>query len=282
MGVVLRANRATPRSHLQGRSASDRANVDRHHQRLVEDGLSSRRVASKFDAAWAAVEPIEGWLTRGQALALFRAASTVRPGGTIVEIGSHRGRSTVLLAKAKDPTVRLLTIDPFADSRWGGGSEGEEAFLTNVRTHGVNDAVTFHRGTSRTASAEWPELAVDFLYVDGAHDRNSVLSDFDAWSARLRTGSRVYFHDAFSSPGVTAAVLQRLLWRSAFAYAGSCGSLVMFVSADPSFATAGRSAVRLVMRLPYFARNLAVKIALRRSWSRVPPLLGHRSPEYPY
>ena len=53
-----------------------------------------------FDEAWAAAADVDGWMTRGQAEALYDAAARVRPGGRIVEIGSFRGRSTIILASA--------------------------------------------------------------------------------------------------------------------------------------------------------------------------------------
>ncbi len=50
-----------------------------------------------FPEVWSAVSDVDGWMTEGQAEALFDAAHGCPDGGTIVEIGSFRGRSTIVL-----------------------------------------------------------------------------------------------------------------------------------------------------------------------------------------
>jgi predicted O-methyltransferase YrrM len=238
--------------------------------------------AETFDVVWRSVGDIDGWLTREQASELFRVAHAAAAPAAIVEIGSHHGKSTILLARAKNDDVRLVAVDPFEDARWGGGSEGLEVFRRNLSRGGVDGAVSFHRGTSATAAAEWPGGDVTLLYVDGAHDRASVLLDLDAWQPHIQLGAHVYLHDAFSSPGVTAAIMQRFLFSNRYEYVGSVGSLAMFRRTDLGPLAALASSARLVARLAYFARNVGVKIALRRDWSSLARLLRHRSHEYPY
>ena len=72
---------------------------------------------------------------------LWDRAAAVRPGGQIVEIGSYRGRSMIVLASAAAPEVTLVAIDPHAGNdrgpqQWEGTSrEGEEdnaAFWSNL------------------------------------------------------------------------------------------------------------------------------------------------------
>jgi predicted O-methyltransferase YrrM len=60
-----------------------------------------------IDAALA----LEGWLTEAQARRLFACATAARPAGAVVEIGSFRGRSTVVLALGAGSVV---AIDPHA------------------------------------------------------------------------------------------------------------------------------------------------------------------------
>ena len=45
----------------------------------------------------AAVAEVEGWMSPDQAQRLYHAAAASRPGEQIVEIGSFRGRSTIVL-----------------------------------------------------------------------------------------------------------------------------------------------------------------------------------------
>ena len=70
-----------------------------------------------FEHAWSHACAAEGRLSRDQGLTLYEAARRVSPGTWIAEIGSHCGRSTVLLAAAKPAGVRLLAVDPFDDRR---------------------------------------------------------------------------------------------------------------------------------------------------------------------
>ena len=71
---------------------------------------------SDQDTAYAtAADAIAGWLSRDQARELHDQVLALRPGATIVEIGSHHGRSTVVLAGSR-PDVRVVAIDPDPDT----------------------------------------------------------------------------------------------------------------------------------------------------------------------
>ncbi|HEY0631318.1 MAG TPA: hypothetical protein VGC98_04635, partial [Thermoleophilaceae bacterium] len=66
-----------------------------------------------FETALAAVEGVEGWLSDGQARRLYERAAAVPPEGRIVEIGSYRGRSAIVMANALGgASVELVAIDP--------------------------------------------------------------------------------------------------------------------------------------------------------------------------
>ena len=58
-------------------------------------------------------EAPEGWLTDAQAERL-RVRAAAAGAGTIVEIGSFRGRSTIVLAGAAAPGASVVAIDPHA------------------------------------------------------------------------------------------------------------------------------------------------------------------------
>jgi predicted O-methyltransferase YrrM len=233
-----------------------------------------------FLDAWRQAESVEGWLTMEQGRALFETARSVAPSQWIVEIGSHCGRSTLLLAAGKAEGVRLLAVDPFDDARWGGGPHALTNFQATLGGAGLLEVVETFRGISGDASRAWDAGSVGMLFVDGAHDRASVLTDIDGWAPHLAPDARVLFHDAFSSPGVTVALLQRYLGRAGIEYLGSDGSLARLrkVADDARF----RSSLRMLMRLPWFARNLVVKTAIRRHWTWVQRLLRHHGAAYPY
>lgn len=236
-----------------------------------------------FDAIWQRAQTVEGWLTPEQGRALYEAAQNVRSGLSIVEIGSHCGRSTLILAAAKAPEVALLAVDPFDDPRWGGGSDTFARFQRTLSAAGVIDEVSMFRGTSYDASRSWRTGSVGMLYIDGAHDRSSVMTDIDGWAGHLSADAFIFLHDAFSSPGVTAALLQRYLGRSGVEYVGCWGSLI-YLRRDASVTIKRRlvSSVRLLWRLLWFTRNLLVKVAMRRRWRWAQRLLQHYDEAHPY
>jgi predicted O-methyltransferase YrrM len=180
-----------------------------------------------FTSVWEFSSKIDGWLTEGQGQRLFREASRVTPGNWIVEIGSHHGRSTTVLAAGKPDDVHLLAVDPFDDPRWGGGSDAFDAFKANLARVDALGVETF-RGMSAAAAASWPGHPIGMLFIDGAHDRKSVLQDIDGWRPYLAEGATVVFHDAFSSIGVTAAITSRILTDRSLTFRGSERSLVVF------------------------------------------------------
>ena len=80
-------------------------------------------MSTTFAEVWRIAETVDGWLLPEQGLALFEAAQRVTPGTAAVEIGSHRGKSAVIIAMGLPDGVSLTAVDPFDDPRWGGGPE---------------------------------------------------------------------------------------------------------------------------------------------------------------
>lgn len=195
----------------------------------------------------------------------------------MVEIGSHQGRSTLVLAAALTSGSRVVAIDPFVDGRLFGGAATRELFEKHIADHGLSAVVHLEARYSHDVLAEWNQ-PIDLLYVDGKHDYWSCTRDL-AWSRHLPPGSTVMVHDAFSSVGVTAAVLAHASSRRpALRYRQRTGSLAEFEVASPTVA----DRLRVCRELPWFARNLALKIALRLRLRGVARLAGHDSPYDPY
>jgi hypothetical protein len=244
-----------------------------------------------FETALAAADGVEGWLSDGQARRLFERATAVPPGGRIVEIGSYRGRSAIVLATAA-AEAEVVAIDPHAGNDrgpqeiHGSASEGDAdhtAFLANLARAGVADRVRHVRLPSRDAlgSVEGP---VDLLYVDGAHRLAPASDDIRRWGARVRPGGTMLVHDSFSSIGVTLALLRLLAIGGDFVYVGRERSLAEYrrVGAPLSSAERLRNAARQLAQLPWFARNVVIKVAIVLRARPVLRLLGHDSLDWPY
>ena len=228
-------------------------------------------LATDWASAWACSEQVPGWLTRDQARVLWDLAAAVPPEATIVEIGSHQGRSTIVLAAAaRARSARVVAIDPFVAGRMFGGSATRDRFEHNLAHAGVRDSVDLRVTRSSTLRPGWPGR-IDLLYIDGKHDYWTVRDDL-RWAEHVREGGAVAVHDCFSSIGVTLAVLVHVLPGSRLRYAGRTGSLARFEVAGPAW----RDRLRILAALPWFARNVAIKLVLR-----VARLFGSTRPD-PY
>jgi hypothetical protein len=228
-------------------------------------------VTSEFEHAWVSAVGVPGWLTQDQALSLWNAAMRVAPDATIVEIGSHQGRSTVVLAKAAVLTgARVVAIDPFIDGVLFGGATTQLRFEKNIAAAGVSDVVELIVERSTVLRPSW-DRPVAMVYVDGKHDFWTARDDL-RWAERLPAGAPLLLHDAFSSIGVTLAVVLHVLPGQQLRYLGRAGSLARFEAGPPSRG----DRLRILGELPWFARNVTIKIVLR-----VLRIFGYRRPD-PY
>ena len=238
-------------------------------------------------------QEVEGWLSPDQAERLAARAAVLPAGATIVEIGSFRGRSTIVLARAAPPDARVVAIDPHAGGDRGPqeiaadaarGEADHAAFVANLRRAGVADRVRHVRRPSQSALGE-VFGGIDLLYVDGAHRFRPALRDVARWGARVRPGGTMLVHDAFSSVGVTLAIMVRLMAGGEFAYAGRSRSLAEYRRLPEPLGARARlaNAAAQFAQLPWFARNVAIKLALVSGRGGLAVALGHRRGDpWPY
>jgi predicted O-methyltransferase YrrM len=236
-----------------------------------------------------AIEGVDGWLTPDQARRLYAAAATCPSGGTIVEIGSFRGRSTIVLASAAVDGVEVVAIDPHAGTDRGPGEiRGHEEqactdrarFDANLAAAGVAGKV---RHVTAFSDAAHPQVEgrVDVLFVDGAHRYRPARADLRDWGGRVADGGSLLVHDAFSSVGVTLAILRELLLGRRFRYVGRARSLAEY-RADLDGPARRRNAARQLGQLPWFVRNVALKVVLTLGFGKLLGRLGRPVPEWPY
>ena len=194
-----------------------------------------------------------------------------------MEIGSHQGRSTVVLAHAlQERAGRLFAIDPFVDGRLFGGSETRADFERHIALAGMDDTVELVCDYSTKARRSWTR-PFDLLYIDGKHDY-WTLSDDLTWRVHLPAEAPVLVHDCFSSIGVTLGILRHVLFAGDLRYERRAGSLALFRVGRP----AGRDRPRILAELPWWGRNIVLKVLLRLRLHPLLRLLGHDSPYDPY
>ncbi|HEV2886662.1 MAG TPA: class I SAM-dependent methyltransferase [Jatrophihabitans sp.] len=228
-----------------------------------------------FDTVFGQVREIGGWLTEAQARTLWNEARAVPAGGLIVEIGSHQGRSTVVLAAAA-PQARVVAIDPFVGGAMFGGLATRDRFLLNLRRTGLAGQVELRQARSTQLRPSWTG-PIDFLYIDGKHDY-WTLSDDLRWSEFLPDGARICIHDAYSSIGVTLGLVRHVLPSRRVRYLDRTGSLARFEIAPVSRA----DRLRIVAELPWWLRNVGLKVLLRLRLYPLARLAGHHDRADPY
>jgi predicted O-methyltransferase YrrM len=237
-----------------------------------------------------ALEGVEGWFSPGQVACVVARAAAVRTGGRIVEIGSFRGRSTVAIARSAPAGVEIVAIDPHAGNDRGPqeieGFEDEAAldskvFVTNLERAGVRDRVTYVRKFSHDALDD-VDGPIDLLHIDGAHRYKPASDDIASWGARVTDGGSLLVHDSFSSVGVTLAIAAKLMFSGRWRYAGRSGSLAEYVRAPVTGTARAANVARQVAELPWFARNVLIKVLIVAKAPRATRLLGHTGDNWPY
>ncbi len=251
--------------------------------------MTDRDITS-FDEALALARTVDGWMTDDQARRLWDRAVEVPSGSTVVEIGSFRGKSMVVLASAARAGVELVAIDPHGGNdrgpqEWSGkeqeAAEDFEVFHQNLRRAGVDERVRHIRKLSDDALGDHTG-AVELLYIDGAHRWGPAARDIRQWGGRLRPGSVMLIHDSFSSIGVTAAQVTELFLGGRFRYEGRSQSMTQYRRADLTPAERPGNCARQVAELPWFFRNVAIKILISVGLGRFTRYLGHPSPDWPH
>lgn len=222
---------------------------------------------SVLDSAWEAVREIPGFLLEHEARFLGMAAACAPRGGSIVEIGSFKGKSTVMLAKvaAHYGLGPIVAIDPhnFNSSelkahRTAPNASSYEEFLNNLRGAGVSAMVEVHRAYSSDIASSWSR-PIRFLWIDGDHSYQGAKSDFDGFSRHIVPEGIVAFHDAlheFSGP--IRVFVEDVLRSDAFGAAGFVHSIgwAQFRPADgASFHELRASVAQAARRLIPFVKE---------------------------
>src|SRR5919108_1568201 len=156
------------------------------------------------------IADIPGWLTDEEGEALYDLARSCRGDGVIVEIGSWKGKSTVCLGLGSQAgsSVPVYAIDPHADYRFGD-------FKTNVERAGIAELVRPIPSLSHAASDGFGE-PIELLFVDGSHEYDLVLEDFERWVPKVVDGGWVAFHDTTWTAGPRKVVGQAVYRGRAF------------------------------------------------------------------
>jgi len=142
------------------------------------------------------------YLSMGEGELLFKLAQARQ--GNIVEIGSFLGGSTITLAKGLKDPYKVYAVDPhvWIDALVRRGEKlvtiprgAKQIFKKNIKKWGVGGKIIPIEEISEKAARSW-KGKIEFLWIDGDHEYNSVKKDFLLWEPFLKKGGVIAFHDS--------------------------------------------------------------------------------------
>ena len=189
--------------------------------------------AQKLTEIKTSIQSVDGWLTDREVSFLALLASHPTASGDILEIGSYRGRSTIVLALAKrfaDVDSDLIAVDPLPNEHpmardESGQLTARALFEANLKRANVRADVEFHQAYSQDLSQQW-KRPLRLLWIDGDHSYPSTKRDFDLYWPHLADGGILAMHDVLSRyDGCIRVFTEDVLSSPHFGAAGVCGSI---------------------------------------------------------
>lgn len=130
------------------------------------------------------------------------ANSVPTPNATFVEVGSWKGHSASIIgAVVKQRGGHLFCID-----HWQ-GNEGTKnvarakekdiyaIFEHNIKALGLEECVTAMKTDSISASTQFDDASIDFLFLDADHRYAQFMEDLQAWYPKVKPGGIICGHD---------------------------------------------------------------------------------------
>ena len=136
-------------------------------------------------------------LARALTSAADQAAIRVYAAGKVclVEVGVAWGDTSRILRESMAADGVLHLVDPFLPTEVPGQRLTADINLARESVGLVpRGTVVWHVHTSEDAARGFTD-APDFVFIDGLHDRESVLLDWSLWSPLVRPGGAVLLHD---------------------------------------------------------------------------------------
>lgn len=178
------------------------------------------------------IESVEGYLAPNEIrfLALLAACPTAE--GEILEIGSFKGKSTVILAKAAafSGNGRVHAVDPMiapseTDPDLKGAASSFPDFQKNITAQGITEKIEFHQNFSYELAEKW-DKPIRLLWIDGDHTYRGTKLDFDGFAGHLADGAIVAIHDVLHEfEGGIRVFMEDILLSPFFGACGFVGSI---------------------------------------------------------
>ena len=130
-------------------------------------------------------------------------------GSHFIEVGSWKGQSSCYMAveiinsnkNIRFDCVDTWKIDTDQSEFWKSisvdtGIDLYDIFLQNIEP--VKNYINIVRELSRIAADRYSDNSIDFVFIDAAHDYESVTNDLIAWYPKIKIGGMLAGHDYFN------------------------------------------------------------------------------------
>ncbi len=197
---------------------------------------SEKKLPAEFDGfvenLLTEVETVEGYLSPNEIRFLALLAACPTTAGEILEIGSFKGKSTIILAKsaALSGKTTVHAVDPMiAPSETDPDLRGDDSsfpdFQKNIEAHKVSENIEFHQKFSYELAQNW-DKPLRFLWIDGDHTYKGTKLDFDGFAGHLSDGAIVAIHDVLHEfEGGIRVFMEDILLSPNFGACGFVGSI---------------------------------------------------------
>lgn len=176
-------------------------------------------------------QDVEGHLTDKETRFLS-VLPFVNAQGEILEIGSFKGKSAIVLAysarsagKAKVHACDPLSLPSETDPSEISSEDLPAIFRRNIRQAGMSKIVELHQMKSVDLAPQW-KRPIGILWIDGDHTYEGALADFERFFRHLSPGSIVAMHDVLHiHDGPVRVFVEKVVKSPAFGDCGVCGSI---------------------------------------------------------
>jgi hypothetical protein len=181
----------------------------------------------KFRKIWKLVDKTRGYLSKSEAYVLYFSAKKCSFLGTIVEMGSYEGRSTIALGGAG---VKVYAIDPHTGAQFDIEPKDHvdtwDAFISNTKCFTSIQPV---RKLSVDATGDIGDKKIELMFVDGWHSEKAVDEDINSYLPFRAEHFTIVFDDWGYAP-VSAGIIKNL--KILPPVIGAFGKVLIFSDSD--------------------------------------------------
>ena len=159
---------------------------------------------------------VKGFLSDKEAKKLQELFLNVHHLGSVLEIGTYCGKSTLnfaLVAKKIDGLIYTVDHHTGSEEHQLGEEYHDEdlydkrlekfntlpEFLKNLESSNLGKYIIPILSNSSEASKTFSEL-ISLLFIDGGHSLEAALSDYNSWKDKICSGGLLVIHDVFPNP----------------------------------------------------------------------------------